>query len=78
MAMRTKAYILVVDDEKLIRNLVCLMLPKLNYGTVSAQDASEALTCVKNGCDIKLVLTDINMPKIDGWELALRIKAPSL
>jgi CheY-like chemotaxis protein len=75
MAMRAKASILVVDDEESIRNLVCLMLSKLNYRTISAQDASEALTYVKNGYEIKLVLTDINMPKIDGWELAFRIKA---
>ena len=74
MAIHTKASILVVDDEEFIRNLVCLMLSKLNYRTVSARNASEALTCLANGYVIDLVLTDINMPKIDGWELALRIK----
>lgn len=75
MTKQPKASILVVDDEESIRNLVCLMLSKLKYRTISAQDASEALTCVENGYDIKLVMTDINMPKIDGWELAFRIKA---
>jgi len=75
MAMKTKASILVVDDEELIRDLVCLMLSKLKYRTVSARNASEALTCLANGYCIDLVLTDINMPNIDGWELALRINA---
>ena len=75
MAMQTKACILVVDDEELIRNLVCLMLSKLKYRTVSARNASEALTCLANGNAIGLVLTDINMPNIDGWELALLINA---
>jgi CheY-like chemotaxis protein len=75
MAMHKKASILVVDDEELIRNLVCLMLSKLNYRAVSARNASEALTCLANGYGIDLVLTDINMPIIDGWELAIRIKA---
>ena len=75
MAMQTKASILVVDDEELIRNLVCLMLSKLKYRTVSARNASEALTCLAKGYAIGLVLTDINMPNIDGWELALRINA---
>ena len=51
------------------------MLSKLKYRTVSARNASEALTCLANGNAIGLVLTDINMPNIDGWELALRINA---
>lgn len=75
MAMKTKASILVVDDEEFIRDLICEMLSKLNYRTVSARNASEALTCFANGYCIDLVLTDINMPNIDGWELALRINA---
>ena len=52
MAMHKKASILVVDDEELIRNLVCLMLSKLNYRAVSARNASEALTCLANGYGI--------------------------
>lgn len=75
MAMQTKASLLVVDDEEFIRDLICEMLAKLNYRTVSARNASEALTCLANGYCIDLVLTDINMPNIDGWELALRINA---
>ena len=42
--------------------------------TISAQDGTEALDCMKNNDSIHLVLTDINMPQMDGWELALHIK----
>ena len=74
MAFHPKAGILVVDDNELIRNIVCFMLSRLGYMTISAQDGTEALDSMKNNDNIHLVLTDINMPQMDGWELALHIK----
>ena len=50
------------------------MLSRLGYMTISAQDGTEALDCMKKNDSIHLVLTDINMPQMDGWELALHIK----
>ena len=80
MLMHSKASILVVDDEEFIRNLVCLMLSKLGYEPTSARHAVEALNFIKYDDGFQLVLTDINMPQIDGWEFARRVKAlkPSL
>ena len=74
MAFNPKAGILVVDDNELIRNIVCFMLSRLGYMTISAHDGTEALDCMKNNDSIHLVLTDINMPQMDGWRLALHIK----
>ena len=74
MVMNLKANILVVDDDELIRNMVCLLLSSLNYLPTPAQDAIEAIDCMKNHNSFQLVLTDINMPQMDGWELALHIK----
>ncbi|MDX2452368.1 response regulator [Desulfosarcina sp.] len=71
----SKASILVVDDDDLIRDVVCLMLSTLGYATIAAQDGIEALVCMKNNDSIHLVLTDINIPQMDGWELARHIKA---
>lgn len=48
----SKASILVVDDDDLIRDVVCLMLSNLGYATISAQDAIEALVCMKNNDSI--------------------------
>jgi len=74
MAFNPKACILVVDDNELMRNIVCFMLSRLGYMTITARDGTEALDSMKNNDNIHLVLTDINMPQMDGWELALHIK----
>ena len=74
MKTNPKAGVLVVDDDDLIRDVVCLMLSTLGYATISAQDAVEAIDCMNNNDSIHLVLTDINMPQMDGWELAFHIK----
>ena len=50
------------------------MFSRLGYMTISAQDGTEALDCMKNNDSIHLVLTDINMPQMDGWKIALHIK----
>lgn len=75
MLETTKIRILVVDDSKIVLMSVCRLLTRLGYETIAAQDGSEALRMIKTNDGVNLVLTDINMPLIDGWELALRIKA---
>ena len=74
LLMNSKVNILVVDDNELLRELVCLLLSSLGYLPTSAQGATEAIDCINNNDSFQLVLTDINMPQIDGWELALHIK----
>jgi CheY-like chemotaxis protein len=74
MVINSKVNILVVDDNEMIRELVCLLLSSLGYLPTPAQDATEAIDCMNNNDSFQLVLTDINMPQIDGWELALHIK----
>jgi len=74
-AMEIKRHILVVDDEISTLALVCQLLEKLGYHTTSASSGDEALRCLKENDRIDFVLTDINMPKMDGWELTIRIKA---
>jgi len=74
MVINSKVNILVVDDNEMIRELVCLLLSSLGYHPTPAQDAIEAIDCMKNNDSFQLVLTDINMPKMDGWQLARHIK----
>ena len=73
--MVMKRHVLVVDDEKGTLALVCQLLGKLGFQTTAANSGEEALRCLKIEDRIDLVLTDINMPKMDGWALALQIKA---
>ncbi len=62
------AKILIVDDEKAIRDSLKLVLDDEGYETEIAQDGQEALNKIKE-IDYDVVLTDIKMPNIDGMEL---------
>jgi CheY-like chemotaxis protein len=66
--------ILVVDDDQVIQELLVVNLEMEGYDVLTAANGEEALERVKrDGPD--LVILDIMMPKIDGWEAASRIKA---
>lgn len=69
--------ILVADDEELIMNLVCDFLRRDGYEPLSASDGEEALEIFRNNSDISLVILDIMMPKIDGWEVCRTIRQTS-
>lgn len=69
--------ILVADDEELIMNLVCDFLRRSGYEPLSARDGEEALSVFKANPDIALVILDIMMPKIDGWEVCRTIRQSS-
>lgn len=69
--------ILVVDDESRMRKLVKDFLTKSGYLVVEAGDGSEALDIFFEQNDIALVLLDVMMPKIDGWQVCREIRAYS-
>ncbi len=62
--------VLVVDDEPMVRALVCRCLRQAGYSVVDAGDAVAALRLLEAGPPIGLVLTDIDMPGMDGREFA--------
>jgi len=67
--------ILVVEDERELRELACGFLTSAGYNVFSAQDGSEALELAKRlGESIHAVLTDMVMPKMRGQELIARLK----
>ena len=67
--------ILVAEDEAVVRNLVRLMLSKEGYAVLRANDGQEALElCEKFADPIHLLLTDVQMPRMDGFELAERVR----
>jgi CheY-like chemotaxis protein len=68
--------ILLAEDEALVRNLVQLMLAKEHYAVLVANDGQEALEICEAFKDpIHLLLTDVNMPRMDGIALKERIRA---
>jgi len=65
--------ILVVDDEAPMRRLLELYLKKNEYDVRTAAHGEEAITLLKNS-DFDMVILDIMMPGIDGWEVCKRIR----
>ena len=61
--------ILVVDDSYTIRQLLSLMLTRARYRVVQAKDGVDALEKLQNGLDCSLAIVDIEMPRMDGFEL---------
>jgi two-component system, cell cycle sensor histidine kinase and response regulator CckA len=63
--------ILVVEDEVLVRNFVCLQLQRDGYQVLAATDGVEALQVARAYTGtIHMVLTDVIMPRMDGLALA--------
>ncbi len=66
--------ILVVDDEERMRSLIRDFLLRERYGVIEAADGEEALEKFFDTKDIKLILLDIMMPKLDGWQVLAEIR----
>lgn len=66
--------ILVVDDESRMRKLVKDFLTKSGYLVIEAADGSEAIDIFFEQKDIALILLDVMMPKMDGWEVCREIR----
>ena len=69
--------ILVVDDESRMRKLVKDFLIKSNYDVLEAGDGEEAEQIFFREKDIALIILDVMMPKLDGWQVCEDIRAYS-
>ena len=72
-----KIKILVVDDESRMRKLVSDFLVKKNYQVLEAEDGAEAVDIFFSTKDISLVILDVMMPKMDGWQVCREIREMS-
>ncbi len=68
-----KETILVVDDEREIRNLIGIYLENEGYKVIKASDGLEALKILKTK-QVHLVILDIMMPNMDGMEVCMKIR----
>ena len=68
-----KKNILIVDDEKMILNLLAHNLEKEGYNVIEAGDGLEAIDIVQNK-KVDLILLDVMLPKLDGLSVCKRIK----
>lgn len=69
--------ILIVDDQKVNRVLIKRALKKKNYDLMEASTGEEALSLIEEDDEIDLILLDIMMPGIDGFEVLDEIKSNS-
>ncbi|WP_423898062.1 diguanylate cyclase [Candidatus Pelagadaptatus aseana] len=66
--------VLVVDDSDTSRNHICELLKRHLYQVVSANNGIEAIKVLLENPDIKLLITDYNMPVMDGFEMVQNIR----
>ena len=69
-----KVKILVVDDESRMRKLVRDFLTRQNYEVLEAADGEEALDIFYKDKAIALLILDVMMPKMNGWEVCREIR----
>lgn len=59
--------ILIVDDSKTVRNLVAFIMKKEGFKVVTAEDGLDGLEKLYSSERIDLIISDINMPRMDGF-----------
>ena len=69
-----KIKILVVDDESRMRKLVRDFLVRQDYEVLEASDGEQALDIFYEDKDIALILLDVMMPRMNGWEVVKEIR----
>ncbi len=72
--MSGKQRIMIVDDSSTMRRMVGLILREAGYQVVEAEDGQQALEYLEKGA-CHLLVTDVNMPGIDGIDLVRRIRS---
>ena len=69
--------ILVVDDESRMRKLVKDFLEKKGYRVLEAENGLEAMELFYEDKDIALIILDVMMPKMDGWQVCREVRQSS-
>ena len=69
------AHILIVDDSASMRQMVSFTLTSSGHSVTEASDGQQALSLVQQGGAFDLVLSDVNMPVMDGITLVKQLRA---
>lgn len=69
------AHILIAEDERDIRELIVMMLTFSGHTVIPASDGQEAVEQAQSSDKIDLVLLDVSMPRLTGYDACRQIKA---
>jgi two-component system, chemotaxis family, sensor histidine kinase and response regulator PixL len=75
IASSQKGSILIVDDSINIRRFLALTLEKAGYRVEQAKDGQDALEKLQSGLEVHAMVCDIEMPRLDGYGLLVRLKS---
>jgi two-component system chemotaxis response regulator CheY len=67
--------VLIVDDSKTIRQQVSFTLTKGGFGVVEAEDGKDGLEKLSANADVSMIISDVNMPNMNGLEMVEAIKS---
>lgn len=66
--------ILVVEDNEMNRDMLCRRLSRKGYSVLVAQDGAEGLSVARSEIP-DLIIMDLSLPHVDGWEASRQLKA---
>ena len=67
--------ILIVDDSRSLRTIVNMALTRAGYAVLEAGDGLEALAVLNKTPKVHLIVSDLNMPNMDGFDFVQKVKA---
>lgn len=67
-------HILIVDDSRTVRNLVAFIMKKEGFKVTMAEDGLDGLEKLYSSSGVDLIISDINMPRMDGFSFIKNIR----
>jgi len=67
-------HILIVDDSRTVRNLVAFIMKKEGFRVTQAEDGLDGLEKLYSSADIDLIISDVNMPRMDGFTFIRNVR----
>lgn len=67
-------HILIVDDSKTVRNLVAFIMKNEGYKVTMAEDGLDGLEKLFSADKIDLIISDVNMPRMDGFTFIKNVR----
>ncbi len=67
-------HILIVDDSRTVRNLVAFIMKKEGFKVTQAEDGLDGLEKLYSSDDVSLIISDINMPRMDGFTFIKNVR----